>query len=60
MTENMLITSQERVRLLKNGMQGKEIEELYIKYNNIKIIHSPILFDFAQPLIGIAKRKSKP
>jgi hypothetical protein len=28
MTENMLKMSQERVRLLKNGMQGKKIEEL--------------------------------
>ena len=50
MTENMLKTSQERVKLLKNGMQRKKIEELYIKYNNLKIIHSPILFDFNQPL----------
>ena len=46
----MLRTSQERVRLLKNGMGGKEIEELYIQYNNLKIIHNLILFDLNQPL----------
>ena len=59
MTENVLKTSHERMRLLKKGMQGKKIEELYIQNNNLKIIHSPILFDFTQPLKGIAKRKSK-
>ena len=42
----MLEKSEERVRLLKNGVQRRKIEELYIKYNRLKIIHSPILFDF--------------
>ncbi len=42
----MLEKSEERVRLLKNGVQRRKIEELYIKYNKLKIIHSPILFDF--------------
>jgi len=42
----MLETSEERVRLLKKGMERKKIEELYIQYNRLKIIHSPILFDF--------------
>ncbi len=46
----MLKTSQERVRLLKKGLDGKKIEELYIQYNNLKIIHRNILFDFIQPL----------
>jgi hypothetical protein len=59
MTENMLRTSQERVRLLRNGMEGKKIGELYIQYNNFKIIHSPILFDLSQPLKGIAERMQK-
>ena len=40
----MLETSQERVRLLKAGIDGKTIEKLYITYNNFKIIQSPILF----------------
>jgi len=40
----MLETSQERVKLLKAGIDGKTIEKLYITYNNFKIIKSPILF----------------
>ncbi len=40
----MLETSQERVRLLKAGIDGKTIEKLYIIYNNFKIIRIPILF----------------
>ena len=42
----MLKTSEERVRLLKKGVQRKKIEELYIQYNRLKVIHHPILFDF--------------
>ena len=41
----MLETAEERVKLLKAGFTGKEIEKLYIEYNNFKIIRSPILFD---------------
>ena len=59
MKENMLKTSQERVRLLKNGMEAKKIEELYIQYNNLKIIHTPILFDLTQPLKRIEKKNAK-
>ncbi len=33
-----LETAEERVKLLKAGFTGKEIEMLYIKYNNIKIV----------------------
>jgi len=40
----MLETSQERVRLLKAGIDGKTIEKLYIIYNNFKIMQIPILF----------------
>ncbi len=59
MKENMLKMSQERVRLLKNGMEAKKIEMLYIQYNNFKIIHDPILFDFTQPIKGIAEKNAK-
>ncbi len=55
----MLKTSQERVRLLRNGIEAKKIEELYIKYNNFKIINAPILFDLAQPLKRIVKKSAK-
>lgn len=41
----MLESSEERVKLLKAGISGKEIEMLYIKYNNFKIVRSPVLFD---------------
>jgi hypothetical protein len=38
----MLETPQERVKLLKAGVDGKTIEILYIIYNNFKITSSPI------------------
>ncbi|MBU4076856.1 MAG: hypothetical protein KKI06_09150 [Euryarchaeota archaeon] len=47
-TRIMLKTSEERVRLLRNGIERKKIEELYIQYNRLKIIKSPILFDFIE------------
>ncbi len=37
----MLETPQERVELLKAGIDGRMIEELYIIYNNFKIVRSP-------------------
>ena len=39
----MLETAEERVRLLKAGFTGKEIEVLYIKYNNIKVVLTPTI-----------------
>lgn len=45
---NMVLgTSQERVRLLKAGVDGKLIEKLYIERNNIKIVGNHLLFDQA-------------
>jgi hypothetical protein len=41
----MLETAKERIRLLKKGLSGKEIERLYIEKNNFKIIHTPILYE---------------
>ncbi len=41
----MLETPGERVKLLKSGMDGKTIEELYIKHNNIKIVRFSKKFD---------------
>ena len=34
----MLETAEERVKLLKAGLTGKEIERLYIEKNNIKVV----------------------
>ena len=34
----MLETSEERVKLLKAGFTSKDIERMYVKNNNLKII----------------------
>lgn len=39
----MLETRQERVELLKTGISGKHVEDMYITGNNIKIIDSNLL-----------------
>ncbi len=44
----MLETPQERVRLLKTGIDGKTIERLYIIFNNLKIVHTPLLFEWVE------------
>jgi len=42
--EFMLETAKERILLLKAGITGKQIEELYISLNNFKIVgdHRPV------------------
>jgi len=44
----MLETPQERVRLLKAGIDGKTIEKLYIISNNFKIVYTPLLFELVE------------
>jgi hypothetical protein len=39
----MLETPLERVKLLKAGISGKKIEELYIAHNNFKIVRRPVI-----------------
>jgi hypothetical protein len=56
MTENILRTSQERVRLLKAGIDGKTIEKLYVIFNNLKIVHTPLLFELVE--INIEENKN--
>lgn len=41
----MLETPEQRIILLKAGFSGKEIERLYIEYNNFKIVYLPILYE---------------
>ena len=41
----MLETSEERIMLLKAGMDKKLIEELYISSNNIKIVNTTVFFE---------------
>jgi hypothetical protein len=36
--ESMLETPKERINLLKVGITGNQIEELYILYNNFKVV----------------------
>jgi hypothetical protein len=55
----MLETSQERVRLLKAGIDGKTIEKLYIIYNNFKIIRIPILFISFNDIIARLEKQQK-
>ena len=38
----MLETPEERIILLKAGITGKQIEELYISLNNIKVVGNQI------------------
>lgn len=44
----MLETSIERVELLKKGIIGRKIEELYIINNNIKISGLPMIFELVE------------
>ena len=39
----MLETAHERISLLKTGITGKQIEELYIICNNFKIVGNHVL-----------------
>ncbi len=43
----VLGTPQERVRLLKAGVDAKLIEKLYVERNNFKIVGNHLLFDQA-------------
>ena len=40
----MLETNNERVKLLKAGIDGKTIEKLYVDGNNMKIIGGNVLY----------------
>jgi hypothetical protein len=45
---SMLETPQERVKLLKVGINIKTIEKLYVVYNNFKIVRTPILIEVVE------------
>ena len=51
----MLDTSEERVRMLKTGLVEKQIEEMYIEKNDIKIVNPPIIID----LVEISEKHNK-
>ena len=44
----MLETPEERKELLRAGFTGREIEKLYIGYNQFKIVDKPILFELVE------------
>jgi len=44
----MFETPEERVKLLKAGIDGKTIEELYISYNNFKIVPLSMPFEVVE------------
>ncbi len=44
----MLAKSEDRVKLLKKGFSQKQIEKLYIKANNFKIVNPNILFEILE------------
>ncbi len=44
----MLETPEERVELLKAGVTGKTIEELYVMYNNFKIVRTAMRFELVE------------
>ncbi|MCX9085192.1 MAG: hypothetical protein OIN87_10395 [Candidatus Methanoperedens sp.] len=41
----MLETSNERIKMLKAGFTGKQIERMYLEENNFKIEKCPLLFE---------------
>ena len=55
----MLETPHERVRLLKAGIDGKTIERLYIIFNNLKIVQTPLFFELVEINSGKHKNSAK-
>ncbi len=56
----MLKTPQERVALLKAGVDISTIEKLYLELNNLKLVRQPVLFDaFNRTLPGDLHRASQ-
>lgn len=41
----MLEKSEDRVKLLRNGFDQKQIEKLYLKENKLKIVNPCVLFE---------------
>ena len=44
----MLETSQDRIKLLRAGFTGKEIEKLYNEANNFKIVRFPVIAELIE------------
>lgn len=46
--KDIVNTKEGRIKLFKIGMSQKEIENMYLIYNNIKVINTPILNELCQ------------
>lgn len=44
----MLETPEERIKMLREGIIGKEVERLYLENKCIKLIKTPILFKLVE------------
>lgn len=45
MSALILASPDERVKLLRAGFTGKQIEVLFVELNNYRIIDTPVLYD---------------
>jgi len=45
MSELILASPDERVKLLRAGITGKQIEALFVGLNNYRLINTPVLYD---------------
>jgi len=52
----MFETSNERKKMLKNGLTPKQMEKIYIEGNSFKIVLTPILIDMVE--IEFIERKN--
>jgi hypothetical protein len=55
----MLETPQERVKLLKAGIDGKTIEKLYLIFNNLNLVRTPLLFELVEITTGKPKNLAR-
>ncbi len=44
----MLETREERIKLLKTGCSGKDIEKLFIEGNKFRIVHTPPVIELVE------------
>lgn len=45
MSALILASPIERIKLLRAGFTGKQIENLYVELNNYRLINTPVLYD---------------
>lgn len=45
MSALILASPDERVKLLRAGITGKQIETLFVELNNYRMINAPVLYD---------------